>query len=336
VISTRSALAEPAAHGPHSVRRRVLVVLAGLAELIALAGLAAHYSVPANLYLLALAAFGPYLAAGALVSTALWSLVSGIPRWVGVTTSVVVLIWTVALQLPLFVAQSVPAGRDVVVMTANLRLGNADAGAVVDAVRSHDVDVLMLEELTPHEQNQLVRAGLDRVLPHHVSAPRGRAAGTGLWSRFPLVGPQVRPGFGSPLVVARLQVPGVANAPTAVALHVYGPYPSAQTARWNAEIRRMRGVLRALRTRTPTLVGGDFNATPDIAQFRSILSGGYADAEDQAGSGPAPTYPADRTGPPLIAIDHVLTRHAVAHRVDTVHITGSDHRALIVTVRLPD
>jgi endonuclease/exonuclease/phosphatase (EEP) superfamily protein YafD len=132
-----------------------------------------------------------------------------------------------------------------------------------------------------------------------------------------------------------VRVPGLAAAPTAIALHVYGPYPSTQTARWDEEIRRLRAVLHALPTRAPALVGGDFNATPDVAQFRSILSGGYADAADQAGAGPTPTYPADRTGPPLIAIDHVLTRGAVAHRVDSLQLTGSDHRALLVTVRLP-
>jgi endonuclease/exonuclease/phosphatase (EEP) superfamily protein YafD len=335
VISTPSALTDRAPDGPHDVRRRVLVVLAGLAELLALAGLAAHYYVPGDLYLLALAAFSPYLGAGALIAAALWAFVTGPVRWIGVATSAVVLVWTVALQLPLYVAQSVPPGRDVVVMTANLRLGSADPAAVVDAVRAHGVDVLMLEELTEHEQNLLTRAGLDRLMPHHLSAPRGRAAGTGLWSRYPLLGAQLRSGFGSALVIARVQVPGIAVAPTAVALHVFGPYPSDQTAQWDDEIARLRDVLRALPTGAPALVGGDFNATPDVAQFRAILDTGFADAADQAGAGPTPTYPADRTGPPLIAIDHVLTHGAVAHRADSLKISGSDHRALLVTVRLP-
>jgi endonuclease/exonuclease/phosphatase (EEP) superfamily protein YafD len=93
-------------------------------------------------------------------------------------------------------------------------------------------------------------------------------------------------------------------------------------------------VLGGLPGRT-VLVGGDFNATTDDAQFRGILATGYADAAQQAGAGFTPTWPADRWFPPLIAIDHVLTRGAVARSVDSVRIPGSDHRALVVDVRIP-
>ena len=83
------------------------------------------------------------------------------------------------------------------------------------------------------------------------------------------------------------------------------------------------------------VVGGDFNATPDTAQFRDVLAAGYDDAADQAGAGLTRTYPSDRWFPPLIAIDHVLCRGAAtAVRASTVEIDGSDHRALLVHLRL--
>ncbi len=83
------------------------------------------------------------------------------------------------------------------------------------------------------------------------------------------------------------------------------------------------------------LIGGDFNATLDTVQFRRILAQGFSDAADQAGAGFTPTWPADRWFPPLITIDHVLTRDAVARSVDSVEIPGSDHRALVAVVRIP-
>ncbi len=83
------------------------------------------------------------------------------------------------------------------------------------------------------------------------------------------------------------------------------------------------------------LVGGDFNSTPDTAQFRTILNQGFSDAANQAGAGFTPTWPADRWFPPLITIDHVLTRGAVATSVDSVEIPGSDHRALVASIRVP-
>jgi endonuclease/exonuclease/phosphatase (EEP) superfamily protein YafD len=86
----------------------------------------------------------------------------------------------------------------------------------------------------------------------------------------------------------------------------------------------------------PMIVGGDFNATPDTVQFRTILGAGFADAADQAGAGSTRTYPADRWYPPLIAIDHVLSRNGpVATDLRTVAIKGSDHRALVVRVAVP-
>jgi endonuclease/exonuclease/phosphatase (EEP) superfamily protein YafD len=95
-------------------------------------------------------------------------------------------------------------------------------------------------------------------------------------------------------------------------------------------------VLDGLPAGRPVIVGGDFNATPDVAQFRSVLRTGFADAADQAGAGMTRTYPADRWFPPLIAIDHVLTRGgAVATGVQTVSISGSDHRALLARIAVP-
>jgi endonuclease/exonuclease/phosphatase (EEP) superfamily protein YafD len=83
------------------------------------------------------------------------------------------------------------------------------------------------------------------------------------------------------------------------------------------------------------IVAGDFNSTPDMRQFRDLLSNGYRDAVDQTGGGFAPTFSSDAWHPPLIVIDHVLTRQAAAASIRTVYIRGSDHRALLATIEVP-
>jgi endonuclease/exonuclease/phosphatase (EEP) superfamily protein YafD len=83
------------------------------------------------------------------------------------------------------------------------------------------------------------------------------------------------------------------------------------------------------------IIGGDYNSTPDMRQFRDLLTNGYRDAVEQSGSGFAPTFPSNRKFPPVITIDHVLTRNATAESVRTIEVPGSDHRALLATVRLP-
>ena len=83
------------------------------------------------------------------------------------------------------------------------------------------------------------------------------------------------------------------------------------------------------------IVAGDFNATPDIQNYRQLLAGGYADAVQQSGAGFDPTYPADRWYPPSVPIDHVLLNGATAVSSHTVAVPGSDHRAVVLTVKLP-
>lgn len=72
-----------------------------------------------------------------------------------------------------------------------------------------------------------------------------------------------------------------------------------------------------------------------MRQFRDLLTNGYRDAVQQAGSGFAPTFPAGGPFPPLVTIDHVLTRNATAASLRTVTMPGSDHRAVLASVLIP-
>jgi endonuclease/exonuclease/phosphatase (EEP) superfamily protein YafD len=255
-------------------------------------------------------------------------------NWYLVAVAGVVTILCVATQFPLFVAADPPSNAATVnVMTFNLKLGQADPNSVVAAAHKHNVDVLMLEELTPDAQRGLSTAGIDSEFPYHASMAGRGAWGTGLWSRYPLSNIDYPRGFGFVLVTAQVQIPGLATTPSVVALHMAGPIP--QSARWKADMALLPGVLQALPESAPVIVGGDFNATYDSKAFRKLLRGGYHDGADQAGAGIVRTFPANRWFPPLIGIDHVLTRGAAAVHLRTVEIPGSDHRAVVAALAVP-
>jgi endonuclease/exonuclease/phosphatase (EEP) superfamily protein YafD len=311
--------------------RIALTLLGSLAGVIALVGVIAHYRPPHQPVLLGISAFAPYLMLAAPVAAVLLAVGR---RWIPTVAAAALTALWLWTQVPLYLSADPPAHAGAVVtMTSNLRLGQGSPQAVVDAVRTHHVEVLMLEELTPDEQGRLIAAGLDRVLPFHESDPRVAAEGTGLWSRYPLHDATRRTDFDFAFITARVAVPGLAREPFVAALHMSGPWP--HSADWGDDIRHLRTVLPTLGAGDSVIAAGDFNATPDIAQFRDLLVDGYRDGAEQAGAGVTQTYPSDRWFPPLIAIDHVLTRDAVGRSAATVEIPGSDHRALVVSVAVP-
>jgi len=103
---------------------------------------------------------------------------------------------------------------------------------------------------------------------------------------------------------------------------------------WRSELAQLRTWLS--RRDGQVVVAGDFNATLDHRQLRSILGVGYRDAAEQVGAGLVRTYPAERRIPPFVGIDHVLIRGGpVATAFETRAVAGSDHRAVAAAIALP-
>jgi endonuclease/exonuclease/phosphatase (EEP) superfamily protein YafD len=298
--------------------------------LVAVFAVAVRYVAAGPVVVIGLAAAAPYLFLAAPLSAVLFAFAR---HWVGLALAALSAVIAIAVQLPLYVAAPAPShGTDLVVMAANIRLGEADAASVVRVARDQRADVLMIEELTPSADARLDAAGLNQQFPYHLALPGDRATGTGLWSRLPLQQPHRVSGLTFAAVTARITVgPGAAPVQL-VALHVAGPYPDATD--WDRDLARLPRILRRLGAGGRAVVGGDFNATPDVSRFRSLLTDGYADAADQAGSGLTATFPANTWYPPLIAIDHVLTRRAVAITTRTATVAGSDHRAFVAVIRI--
>ena len=84
------------------------------------------------------------------------------------------------------------------------------------------------------------------------------------------------------------------------------------------------------------VLAGDFNATLDHSMLRAGMVG-CDDAAAQRGDGLIPTWgPTQRTRAIGPQIDHVLaTRGIQAASFQVLDLPGSDHHAILATLRLP-
>ncbi|SEJ14814.1 endonuclease/exonuclease/phosphatase family protein [Demequina mangrovi] len=262
--------------------------------------------------------------------------------WALLAAAVATLALCVVWIAPLYVATTATGEPELRVATLSLASGGADSEGAVAMVRTHVVDVLVLTELTELGLAALQRAGLGDDLPYSWSSIPAdnpeRKAGTGLWSRVPLVDPVLLPGFSAATI--RAQLTTSVGALTVIAVHPESPN-ALEHAQWRADLERLHDVLEE--QEGPVLVAGDFNATRDHRLLRDIADLGYVDAADQAGAGFIPTFPRGGVAPgvpavrrilssPLVAIDHVMVRDAglVATNVEGVEISRADHRGLVV------
>ncbi|WP_246097993.1 endonuclease/exonuclease/phosphatase family protein [Rhodococcus spelaei] len=311
----------------------MVIVLGWLAVLSAAVGVGAHYLDTTATTLVVLASFAPVLMACA--AAGLLALVST-RRWIGSVVAAAVLAVAVWTQLPLYVGDARPDGAsDLTVMQANVYFGNSDMEGIVAQVKSRNVDILTVNELTPEAVPRLGEVGLDEVLPFRYLRPTELGGGTGIWSRHPISGQTEHMGFVMNMVSVRVIPPGQRPF-VVVAAHPLPPVPRAQTGIWAREMVQVKDILQRLyQDAEPVIVGADFNSTYDNAQFRELLGDGYRDAAEQSGAGALRTYPADRWWPPVLAIDHVLVAGATATSAGVVDLPGSDHRGVVATVAVP-
>ncbi len=245
-----------------------------------------------------------------------------------VVTAVVVagLVLHTAWVWPLFTGSAPDPDGDerVVVMTVNASFGDADAGAVVAAVRESGVEVLAVSEIDTGFLDALERAGLDEVLPQRAGEPGSSVEGTMVFAGDPIdVVAEVDTTFDG-LVVRTLGL-------TFVAVH---PQPPTHPADWR---RDHAAVLEAARDADADVVLGDLNATLDHAPVRRLVDAGWRDAVELADGGFAPTWPSHgEFAPflgPVVAIDHVMLRDTLTvTEVSTVDIPDTDHRGVVAVL----
>ena len=315
-----------------SGRRPVARAVALLAALVAAAGVALHHSRAEVALVPVLASFAVALWAFSLVAV----VAAARARSVLLGIVAVVLVGVGVVQYAPLVGPARDVDDDegvgVRVMVQNLEYGRAAPHDVVRAVRTGGVDLLLTVETTPESADALRTAGLTGLLPHEAASTAPTTQGVAVWSRFPLSPPERVPGFSLGLV--RTEMAGPGGPVTVVAAHPVAPVFDAALAVEEAD--RLRWYLGSLPGPAPVIVGGDFNATWDHVRFRDLRDLGYTDSVSGGRDGWVPTWPADRWYPPLIGIDHVLARGALAvGRTSTVEVNRTDHRGVLATVRLP-
>ncbi len=244
-----------------------------------------------------------------------------------------------ALVVPRTVAADPPppGGSPVTVLSSNAFEGRADVAALADLVRRERPDLVVLPEA-----GDRFRARLGALLPEYrswsnvppgvrdvrgitvLAAPRAgdvtartisEPAGSPGDTRYPWA--EVTGGILGPVRLGAVHV--VSIVPEWIG---YWPGELALLQRWCAPAAG------------PALVVGDLNATPDHSAFRAGTRG-CADAAGERGAGLRGTWPA--AWPPAVAapIDHVLTANGPrAREVAVADVPGSDHRALVVRLRL--
>ena len=314
--------------------KATVYILAWFAFLVAAVAFAARFVPVVNHTILIVAALSPYLVIGAGAVALL--LLLGQRSWWAVGPALLCAA-ALAVQLPLYFSsgRTPPDSVAIRVLTANLH-GAADPEALVNVAR-RDADLLVVQELTPELAAGLGRLGVDSDFPYRAVEARRGAAGVGLWSRYPITGSSRDGGFELGLLTASLRVPGTSADTVVLAVHLVGPWPQRIDG-WREEVSRLPDNLRAAATAAgagAVVAAGDFNATIDMQPFRRLLRDGYTDAVDQSGAGFTPTFPANRSVPPLIGIDHILTLNSTASELRTVRIPGSDHLGLAAVINVP-
>ncbi len=286
------------------------------------------FGVAGNQYIIGLIALTPYVAAIGLALGVTGLLMR---RWVSGGLVMAVALITAASVAPRLVEHKQPDahGPKLVVMSANLYVGRADATQIVRMVRDNHVDVLSLQELTPAMSDDLLRAGINSLLPYRMFQPIPGGEGSGLASKYPLTEePIADPAtFAQPSAIIDLPF---GLDPDILVVHAVPGVENPST--WKHELDEMPPAVFNVR---PRLLVGDFNATLDHPGMRTLLGRGYVDAGERRGAGMVPTWPAG-LWPPPVTIDHVLVDNRAAvddYRVED--LGGSDHRAVLAWITLP-
>ena len=226
----------------------------------------------------------------------------------------------------------VTGGKEIQVLSFNLLRSRADFAELLELARIREADVITLQEFSPEGLAEIEGLGVSRRYPYSVHATGEEAGGGAIYSRFPLRRvPAPDTGFRQPR--ALVSPPG--SVPFEVmSVHPMAPAGPKTTTTWSQEIIKLP---KADDPGPPRILAGDFNSTLDHEKLRDLIETGYRDAGDTMGLGLISTWPSTIKWPLPVTIDHVLVEDPVKITgYDVEAISGSDHRAVLADLVLPD
>ena len=216
------------------------------------------------------------------------------------------------------------------VLSANLRLGLADAKAFAALVRQLEVSVLAVQELGPRQAEQLAP-----LFPHGKLEPTEEGTGLGIAlchpgevERLALPERDAR--------VARLAAgdwPGLDRDVEIVNAHLANPVIGIP-ASWRHRRGQVDGIAAYLSSAEPRprVLVGDLNSTPRWPAYRRLveeLDDAALLAAARRGRAAERTWGPYPGSPRLLRIDHVLVDGFEVLDLRVVPIEGSDHSAVV-------
>lgn len=327
---------EPSRPSPRRRRRRWLDAAIALVLLVLVAVGALRWLDSTAYVVVVLQTAGPFVLIGLgllLVATLVGR------RWVMAAPVVIALAVAVTVAAPAFRASSSPKVEpDLTVMSANVWIGSANVNQLMDAVRFHSVDVLVLVEATPALMQRLDAEGAGDYFTHREGAARpSTSSGTMVLSRYPL---SVRSAGTDPAVEATQSVQPELDVTTpkgTVRLKVAHPTAPLRgdTVEWRAGLQALQSWKERLDGDEPVVMAGDFNASFGHPAMRDVAAG-LADAQRTDGQGWVRTWPfAGNRLPAFVQLDHLLSRGLTVVSAGQVAVNRADHAAVWAGYALP-
>lgn len=221
------------------------------------------------------------------------------------------------------------------IVTFNVGNGLASPQALCDALAELDADLVLLQELDHAQATSLAARG-DALAPFRELRPAGRR-GKGVLSRFPLreLRHVVEPD-GATRVHGVVETPrgelAFVNLHARATVAFFGPLTDFD--------EQLAELARTTQRERPVLIAGDFNVGPRNALLAPLGRAGFESAFARHGAGLGLSFPnfgryRGLPTPPLVRIDHVFTRGLEVCSAQFGAGAGSDHRPLVVTLRIP-
>lgn len=234
-------------------------------------------------------------------------------------------------------------GPQLSVLAINTLYGRADADRIVQLVDEHDVDVLVLSEISTPLWTQSLHGRLASRLPY-ATGRSGGAGGTIIATKEAVtcvdlpaparcgqVTMRPRDGYAGrdPSGDYTFDMPTVRLADGTLfrAIHTWSPRLEP-VERWHTQLSDVHGWISSHAHEPRLVMAGDFNASMSHPSFRALARG-----LDRSPRGIFPwvrTWPRHPQTPyiPFVQIDHVVARGWRAVDQEVLRVQGSDHDAV--------
>ncbi len=247
-------------------------------------------------------------------------------RWLLFAPFALLPLWSASARLPESDGGTpAPIPPALIVVAANVHVGNRDPAPLVAWLRAQPADVVVISELSEPYAEALAKAfGGD--YRYRELRPRQSPFGIGIFSRLPLRNPAlIDEADGVQTLFADVDIAG--RTARIVAAHPVPPL----APEWHGK-RDALLLMIAKTADTPVVLAGDLNATP----WSTALIGAEHHALLRT-TGLAPTWPRGGHGVVGIPIDHVLaSRHWRRGMTSRGPDIGSDHFPVRVALHWAD